>query len=496
MVVTRARLRELLGRSAGFFFDSTTTSQGNSGGTTLIDTAILKYDTAELADKWLLQTSGNNDGEARRITSVSSSTITVTSAYTNRVESGVTYEIVTHDPDTMQDALQQAGRTIYPDLYLKLTDETIIVDNLLANSSFEDSQSIGTTSAFADNDSTVEGTTLVTDASHGLSTNDIITINGSNNYDGTWRIVVVSSSTFYIDTPFVANDATVTWVNAAFNQEGTASGWALTSGTWTFPSYDRVVHGKHSATDTPSGSDAQLTQNLFETNNLIDSVGKTLHVRGFAFATSANVARLRVTSDNGSTFTSSTFHRGDDEMEYLDDLNFTIPAGVTSLTVYAEIADGNTAWFDLIVAWISEITQYNIPEEFVNGPHRVEMQARAAEPNGQYLPLSSQNPAISGRILRLIGMGYLTVPTSDTQVMELDEPRAELLVAEAAIHLYRRLRILDPGNQEQYVSLSETAHRELGRLRAKPGLRMKPLGGNEHEGWRIDSGSRMLLLDR
>ena len=131
--ITRARLRDLLGNAVGYWFASTTTSAGNAGGTTIVDTNIQRFDSVRLIDRWLLITSGTNAGEARRISSITTFTITVGLAYTGQVASGVTYEIMTFDPDIMTASLEQAMRLAYPRLYLPLRNETLVVDNLLPN---------------------------------------------------------------------------------------------------------------------------------------------------------------------------------------------------------------------------------------------------------------------------------------------------------------------------------------------------------------------------
>lgn len=64
--------------------------------------------------------------------------------------------------------------------------------------------------AFADYSGTVSGTTSVTSASHGLVTGDMVTIDGTTNYDDDYDIVVIDDDTFYIEEDFVADDATGT----------------------------------------------------------------------------------------------------------------------------------------------------------------------------------------------------------------------------------------------------------------------------------------------
>lgn len=133
--ITREAFRQRFAKSTGFTFFSTTTSGGSS--TTLVDTGILKIDTDRLKDKWVLITSGTADTEARRISSVSTSTITVTAAYSATIATSVTYEILAYDPDWMHDAIDEALRGAPPDLYLPLRDETLKVGNQLVNWDFE-----------------------------------------------------------------------------------------------------------------------------------------------------------------------------------------------------------------------------------------------------------------------------------------------------------------------------------------------------------------------
>lgn len=135
--VARSTLRPMVSRNAGFFYSSSATSDGNAGGTTVVDTTIARFDTNLLTNKWLYLTSGAASGEAQRIASVSSSTITLAVAVSVKVLSGVTYEIMSYDPLEVHQSLLTAIRQLYPTLYLPIFDETIVVDNLVANFDFE-----------------------------------------------------------------------------------------------------------------------------------------------------------------------------------------------------------------------------------------------------------------------------------------------------------------------------------------------------------------------
>tara|TARA_R110000765_G_scaffold201113_3_gene306535 strand:+ start:116 stop:1369 length:1254 start_codon:yes stop_codon:yes gene_type:complete len=120
--------------STDFYFASTTTSGGST--TTAVDTGIVKYDSNKLVGKWLLCTSGSNDGVARKITSVSTTTMT-TDAFASVVATSVTYEVMVYDPMYVHEAINRSVRTALPDAYVALRDETLVVDDLLSNSLFE-----------------------------------------------------------------------------------------------------------------------------------------------------------------------------------------------------------------------------------------------------------------------------------------------------------------------------------------------------------------------
>ena len=67
-----------------------------------------------------------------------------------------------------------------------------------------------TITAFADYSGTVAGTVLCTAATHGFTTDDIVTISGTTSYNGTFKVTKVNANTFYFTDTWVANDATGT----------------------------------------------------------------------------------------------------------------------------------------------------------------------------------------------------------------------------------------------------------------------------------------------
>ena len=81
---------------------------------------------------------------------------------------------------------------------------------LLNNFTF-DAGSTGAITAYADYSGTVAGTVLATDAGHGLSTDDIITIRGTTDYNGVFQITVVSVDTFYFTDTWVNDNGASDW---------------------------------------------------------------------------------------------------------------------------------------------------------------------------------------------------------------------------------------------------------------------------------------------
>ena len=421
MAVTLNRCLEMLGRATGLFVSDSSDSGGST--TTLVDTSIYRYDINTLTNKWLYIVSATNttiNGSSRRISGIhaSNGTITVIGAMAASTSSGDTYYIVNFDPQIMTDAIQQATRTLYPHLYLPTRDETIVVDNLLANWDFENWDSTGSNSA-------------------------------------------VATSWANIGTPSTNDESS------------------------------RVAHGSYSMSVAATGATEGIEQNIFTSVNINEVASKTLHARAWVWASVADVARIRVTYD-GSNYDSSDYHTGDSEWEgpsliYVDS---AIDADMTELTVSCEVTSGNTAYFDSVVAWIDNVSEYDLPSTVVRGPHKVYMQDQVQEPNGHYTPLARP---VSGRILRIEHMGRLTAPTSSASV-ELDESRAELLVAQAAVHMFQTLSNTDSGNKTEHLTNASLWQERTANMLNQPGMRMVSMSAHERLGWNIDESGETRKL--
>ena len=141
---TLNRLVELLARSTGFYHEGTAT--GSHSTSTLQDTTASgfnKLDDNIIKGKWLTITDTTDDAapeaESNKILSVSTTTATVDTVYSAAPANSDTYEITPFMRQYYVDAIQAALKQVYPNLYIPLRDETLVVDNLLLNWDFETS---------------------------------------------------------------------------------------------------------------------------------------------------------------------------------------------------------------------------------------------------------------------------------------------------------------------------------------------------------------------
>ena len=352
---------------------------------------------------------------------------------------------------------------------------------------------------------------------------DIHASNGTITVDAAFAATTASGTTYYITAydpdimrdslqqaartlyPHVylpTQDETIVVDNLVSNWDfetwsgSTATGWTTVSGTLAQET-GFVVHGDSSAKLTSDGGLDKITQNLIATSgaNINETESKTLHVRAWVWSETADAVRLSVTFD-GSTFSYSNYHSGTAEWEgpalmYIDaPIDF---AGTEQITISCDVT-GNTyvGYFDNVIAWIDNIHSYNLPSTVIRGPHKVSMQVDQSQPNGDYEPLATPQ---SGRILRIEHMGTLTVPTTSASI-EIDESRGELLIAQAAAHMFQTLAMTDSGNSSIHMQQADTWQSRADRLLSQPGMRMKGMSAHERKTWRVvESGeTRKLAL--
>ena len=424
-------LIELFARATGSYHQGI--ASGTHSTTTLQDNSPDGFDSRSdkrTVGKWtriITTTDGAApQGEVRKIASVATSTETVDTAFSAVPTDGDVYEHLPYHPDDIIDAIKQSIRQAYPTMYRPLIDETLVIDNLLANWDFETS---------------------------------------------------------------TAGPAFTSWASI-----GTPT---LTTET------SRVMHGSQSVGIAATGATEGLEQNIFTSVNLRDIVGKSLRVRGFVWCNTASSARLRVTYD-GSTFTNSNWHGGSGEWEdiYFD---VAVPADATEMTVSCEVEDTVTAYFDVVRAWVSTISNYTIPSSFPLAPHRIAIQQDIGDPTGYYQILTPDIYAPPGHIIRFEGKGHLTVPSltsagAGTATTEMDSVQAEFIIANAARLMFTRLISSDPANAQTHKEGSNYWAGETDRLKNTPGARSPRMAATMPSlgAWRInaDSTGRYLNLPR
>lgn len=418
-----------LAKESGFYFSGT--ASGTHSTTTLEDDSADGFDALDtnvITNKWMRITAADSaapEGEARRISSVATSTATVNTAYSAAPADGDTYEIVPYHPDLLKRAIQEAVRQSYPVIYKRLTDETLVVDNLVSNWSFE-----------------------------------------------------------------------------TFTVANTPDDWTLTNlsaGTTITEENDRVFHGTSSVKCSPSGSTGTLKQNLWNQLDMREAYNKTLHVRVRAWGSVADAAVLSVSFD-GTTNAGQSKHGASNGWEVLR-LDLPIDAEATQATISLATVSGATAYYDFVTAWVSSpyVTKYTLPTSFVTGPAAVLQQMNIDNPNGKYLPLTRDNRAMAGHILRIEGKGRLTVPTADSDTVEVDVTQADYLVALAAEALFRNLKNSASGGErdkfeEERAYWASQAQVRMGR----PGTRKRMGGYAPRGGWVLleDDETKTLELVR
>ena len=232
--------------------------------------------------------------------------------------------------------------------------------------------------------------------------------------------------------------------------------------------------------------------------NIEELIGKTVHAAFWVYATTANWARIRVDTDGGTTFLSSDYHTGVDEWQYLE-IHETLPDAATQIGLRLEVANGGTAYFDAGWMAVGPIHKMTVPTTILHGPHRVEQQADESDPNGDY---KLMDKAITGRRLRVRGMGALSQPSTDSGTVEIGDEKVDLIVAKAAEILFQSVRGDDGNDRHIPEYWRALVHGRPGTRREgmihETGKRMMPMTTGRNRGrWHTekDASGRYIILD-
>ena len=140
MTISLMELQARVARNTGGYIESATTTVGSST-TDVNDTQLANHTPSPntFRTRWFQARSAQNAGEVRRITASSTSDLTIV-AMPVAMPTGTRYAIYTHSPTDITAAINAAIRDAGNALYEHVIDESIIIDDLGTNSSFENSR--------------------------------------------------------------------------------------------------------------------------------------------------------------------------------------------------------------------------------------------------------------------------------------------------------------------------------------------------------------------
>lgn len=352
--------------------------------------------------------------QERRVSdyAASATDITVPLAFSNSM-SGRAYELHQYSPTLKHACLNTAGRRVFPTIYLPVYDQTLITDGLGSNMNFEGTFSGGVPTGWTEDDSGTQTTA----------------------------------------------------------QETT-----------------RVFHGSSALSlAVSSGStDRGIYQDL--TVNVQDIVGQSLVFGGRMWSSVADSGWFQVDFGSGGT-NDSNKHEGDEDWQR-EEVSATIPADATRIRIkcMAEATSTPTTYFDSLYCYIKRLDRYTIPTTFNHGPFAVQYEVDRddltnrvfgtvenwwVEEEGEtrYLFLGDDLP--SGRYLKLTGADTLTLPSSESTSMEVEDARIDVIVEYAAAELFERIANSSPTLEEgRYMELSARHLAKAGLLLSQPGIRM------------------------
>lgn len=419
MSTTLLACEEELSKQLGDYWASTTTSDGASGGTTLVDAALKAKENVWITDEsydMLTEepTSAAAIYEERKISSLSNTNGTLTVlTHGGTIESGIDYRIHRLFPASeKRRALVSAAKKIYPACFAEIWDESLVSGNWLKDGSFERWDDDNTLTDWTD-----DGTVILT-----KTTASPYYKQGAYSCKlGTAAGYIHQDITNFDDLKHLAGK-TVTFTLQGYCAVASTLRIAIYDGTTTTYSSYRTAESAWTEHNDPLKVTATIQDNptAIEFHILLDT------------ANDAYIDDARVISD----------YRG------------KIYIGNLSLAK-------NKPHQVLI-----EPTNYSQEESWEK------VRDYVVDKDG-YLYIPTTYP--SDRRLRIRGIGYLDFlasgvsSTAWTATIELDSPQLEILVAQAALYLYTWMAMpnYESGTREAYQQMIGYWKQELAERIAK-----------------------------
>jgi hypothetical protein len=420
-LLTGAQLLAGLSEFVNDYEASTTTSAGNSGGTTLVDTYASRYGDGYLSGMFIRITSGTCVNQIRRVTSntQATGTITVAPAFSAQVATSVTYQIHKYDPQLKFRALDKARFDVIDNVYQLIYDDTV----------------------------TSDGQSDVYDVPPTINIGPILAISEEPlGYDANWN---------FITNP--QGNSTTGWTASSV----TATTYDRNDNDRVVPKYDESCTKLVIATAT-AGTYSQTVANMNHNVTASMAAGRDLTFAAWVYSRVADKVRLSIADDNDTLF--SNYHLGLG-WQLLAVEKTIVQNNATTLTVAFNVANTTgqlTMYWNR--AWCYFGAKERVTDAIFNQEHAIDIRRDDAT---QHIILASIPPR--GYQIRLVGKAPLselgtTLSTQDSGYMEVGADNAELLYARAAELIFQWERI-NTDNQEEVTNRIRMVRERQPKLR-------------------------------
>lgn len=392
MARTGSQLLQALSEFLDDWFSSTTTSAGNTGGTTLIDTALKQFGDNRLTGRYVhipgtpavRRSSGNTQ---------STGTLTVAQAFAAQVAGSTAYQVHRYDPAKKFLALDKARLNVLQYLFQVKLDDTTTGD--------------GRTRVF-------DVPSVIEQGPHIAYLEDPAPIQSV-----TWN---------FLTSPL--GDATTGWTALSL----TASTVDQDDSDLLIPKYDMTCTKLVIAAST-NGTYSQTVANMANGITAAKAAGRKLAFAMWVYATQPSRVTLKLLDDD--TTSTGTAHQGKGwELIWVE---ATIEGdNNTTLTARLDVSSGAEP---MTIYWNRAWLYYGDKERVVDDLYHDESAIRVRrDDTNQHVILDSVPPR--GRQVRFAGKAPLTAlgstpSTQLTNAMEVDTKSQEVLVAAAADLLLR-----------------------------------------------------------
>ena len=381
-------------------FSSTTTSAGNSAGTTIVDTQLEKFGDNKLVGQYIRITGATAQYQVCRVTSNAQATGTVTVAppFSAQIGSGIAYELHKYEPKNKFQALDSARFTVAEWVFKLVYDETITTDGRTREYSIPTTLRRGPALVFVEK--------------------------CPNSATSIWN---------FLPSP-QCDDTMANW---AFSS-ATASSYNLEQSDLLIPKYGSACT-KVAVAGSTNGTATLVVGSMINGVTAALAAGREMTYGHWVYCKTASRLTLKMLDDTGVTAT-STAHQGKG-WELLTVTDTISPTNANTLSVRLDVSSDTAA----VVYWANNAWFYFGESGVLTSDyyHDVPIKVRRDASNQKFWTPG----VLDGRLqLRLVGKELLsalgtTISTQATATMEVDEASAEILYAEAAELLFQLERV-------------------------------------------------------